>query len=80
MHIVHVFGFIGVWCAASSVFQDVDDKAIFSGPQVGEKLPAMKVTIAYGQNATKTVDLIELAAGRPTLLVIVNGANRPAPI
>lgn len=78
MHIVQVFGFVAVWCATSSMLQAVDDKAIFSGPQVGEKLPALKVKIAYGQNATKTVDLIELAAGRPTLLVIVNGANRPA--
>lgn len=51
---------------------------IFSGPQPGERLPAMVVTLAYGPDAGQQVDLIERAAGRPTLLVIVNGSNRPA--
>ena len=51
---------------------------VFSGPQVAEKLPALKVRLAYGKEADQTVDLIERAAGKPTLLVIVNGSNRPA--
>jgi hypothetical protein len=36
------------------------------------------VSLAYGDEAGQIVDYIELAADRPTLLVIVNGANRPA--
>ncbi|MDG1896598.1 MAG: hypothetical protein P8J37_16975 [Fuerstiella sp.] len=51
---------------------------MFSGPQQGEKLPALKVTLAYGKEANQTIDLVERAAGRPSLLVIVNGSNRPA--
>jgi len=75
---VLLLGFLAALCAASSVLSAADETAVFSGPQLGEKLPALKVKIAYGQHATETVDLIEMAAGRPTLLVIVNGANRPA--
>ncbi|MGD9855648.1 MAG: hypothetical protein AB7U20_11945 [Planctomycetaceae bacterium] len=52
--------------------------SLFSGPQVGEKLPPLKASLAYGEQAGEVVDLVELAAGRPTLLVIVNGSNRPA--
>ena len=51
---------------------------VFSGPQPGENLPALKVALVYGQDEGTTVDLVERAAGRPTLLVIVNGSNRPA--
>jgi hypothetical protein len=51
---------------------------VFSGPQSGENLPALKVTLVYGKDAGQTVDLVERAAGKPTLLVIVNGSNRPA--
>ena len=64
--------------AAASLLRAEEPATVFSGPQVGEKLPALKVTLAYGQERGKTVDLIELAANRPTLLVIVNGSNRPA--
>ena len=69
---------MAVVCAASSLSRAVDDTAIFSGPQVGEKLPALKGAIVYAQDTGRSVDFIELAAGRPTLLVIVNGSNRPA--
>ncbi len=38
----------------------------------------MKVRLAYGTDAGREVDIVELAAGRPSLLVVVNGSNRPA--
>ena len=50
----------------------------FSGPQPGEALPALKATLAYGLTSGQTVDFIDRASGKPTLLVIVNGSNRPA--
>ena len=55
-----------------------EENAVFSGPQRGEELPSLKVTLVYGKDADQTVDLVKLAAGRPTLLVVVNGSNRPA--
>lgn len=51
---------------------------LFSGPQVGEKVPPLKVAIAYGPTRGAEVDLVKSADGGPLLLVIVNGANRPA--
>jgi hypothetical protein len=54
------------------------EEPLFSGPQPGEVLPSLKATLAYGEKRRKTVDLIKQAAGKPTLLVIVNGSNRPA--
>ena len=64
-------------CATAVIGSD-ESSPVFSGPQFGEKLPALRVTLAYGKEARQTVDLVERAAGRPSLLVIVNGANRPA--
>jgi hypothetical protein len=54
------------------------DEPVFSGPQPGEPLTPLPVVQAYGDDRGKTVDLAETATGKPTLLVIVNGANRPA--
>ena len=50
----------------------------FSGPQTGEKLMPLKVALAYGTSKGTEIDLVQAAAGRPTLLVLVQGANRPA--
>lgn len=78
MWFVRVFGFMVIAFAAPSISRGVEDSTVFSGPQIGEKLPALNGAIVYGREAGKSVDFIELAAGRPTLLVIVNGTNRPA--
>ena len=61
----------------SGRFTAEENDPVFSGPQVAEKLPALKVRLVYGQAAGQTVDLVERAAGKPTLLVIVSGSNRP---
>lgn len=55
-----------------------DSDELFSGPQAGEQLTPLRVTLAYGEDLGETVDLVELAGDKPALLVIVNGANRPA--
>lgn len=55
-----------------------DDTEVFSGPQAGEILPPLKVMLVHGKGVSGTVDFIELASGKPTLLVIVSGTNRPA--
>lgn len=63
---------------AMDVSRAEEKTPVFSGPQAGEKLSALKVRLAYGKEAGQMVDLVERAAGKPTLLVIVNGSNRPA--
>jgi hypothetical protein len=65
-------------CATSITAAAQETALLFSGPQPGEKLPALNVTLAYGDDAGDTVNLVERAARRPTMLVIVNGSNRPA--
>jgi len=64
-------------CGAAASHAE-EQPSVFSGPQVGEKLPPLKASLAYGRDAREVVDFVELAAGRPSLMVIVNGANRPA--
>ena len=59
---------------ATAVLGSGESDTVFSGPQMGEKLPALNVTLAYGTEARQTIDLVERAAGRPSLLVIVNGS------
>jgi hypothetical protein len=53
------------------------DDVVFSGPQPGEQLSPLKVIPAYGEKKDP-VDLVAESDGKPTLLVFVHGANRPA--
>jgi hypothetical protein len=65
-------------CGNHLVAAGQEKETLFSGPQPGERLSALPVVLVYGKEAGTRVDLVERAAGRPSLLVIVNGANRPA--
>jgi hypothetical protein len=51
---------------------------VFSGPQVGEKLPPFKVRGVFDADAGKDLDFVKQAAGGPVLLVFVHEANRPS--
>ncbi len=51
---------------------------IFSGPQVGEKLPSFRVRGAFDADAGKELDFVRQAAGKPIVLVFVHDANRPS--
>ena len=64
-------------CSSTGAVNGQEKTPVFSGPQAGERLAPIPVVLVYGKEAGMTVDLVKRAAGRPTLLVIVNGANRP---
>jgi hypothetical protein len=49
---------------------------VFSGPQVGEKLPAFKVKGVFGDAAGKDLDFVKQADGKPIVLVFVHDFNR----
>ncbi|HXG10019.1 MAG TPA: hypothetical protein VNK04_09535 [Gemmataceae bacterium] len=51
---------------------------LFSGPQVGEKLPPFKVRGFFGDDAGKELDFVKQAAGRPIVLVFIHDVNRLA--
>jgi hypothetical protein len=53
------------------------DEPVFSGPQVGELLTPFRVLLVYGEQAGNEVDPIELAHGKPLLLVFVHKLTRP---
>jgi hypothetical protein len=55
--------------------QEKKDK-VFSGPQVGEKMPAFKVKGVYDDNAGKELDYITKADGKPIVLVFIHDFNR----
>lgn len=55
-----------------------EDKKIFSGPQVGEKLPPLKVKGVFGEQSGKEFDFVKLAAGKPTVLIFLHKRERPA--
>ena len=78
MHVRPAVVSVVLFLVATGVSRADETPPIFSGPQAGEKLPALKVRLAYGENANRIVDFIEQSGGKPTLLVIVNGSNRPA--
>lgn len=50
---------------------------VFSGPQVGEKLPPFKVRGVY-DDAGKEIDFVTQARGKPIVLVFVHDFNRPS--
>lgn len=49
---------------------------VFSGPQVGERLPPFKVQGFFGNDAGKTLDFVTGAAGKPIVLVFIHDCNR----
>jgi hypothetical protein len=69
---------IALTCILGWASARAEDQPVFSGPQVGEALSPLRVTIPYGERSGKEIDFIEVAGGKPTVLVVVNGANRPA--
>jgi hypothetical protein len=52
------------------------DEQIFSGPQVGEKLPSFKVRGAFDDDAGKDLDFVARANGKPIVLIFVHDVNR----
>jgi hypothetical protein len=68
------FALLAVLLLASLV---VADDKVFSGPQVGEKLPAFKVRGVY-DDAGKELDFVTKAKGKPIILVFVHDFNRPS--
>lgn len=63
--------------AGPSPAQDKDKKdKVFSGPQVGEKLPAFKVKGVLGDDAGKDLDFVKKADGKPIVLIFVHDLNR----
>lgn len=54
------------------------DEQIFSGPQVGEKLPALPIRGVFGDDAGKELDFVQSADGKPIVLVFVHEMNRPS--
>jgi hypothetical protein len=53
-------------------------EAVFSGPQVGEKLPSFRVRGVLGNIGGKEVDFVTMAGGKPIVLVFVHDVNRPS--
>jgi hypothetical protein len=54
------------------------DDPVFSGPQVGEKLPAFAFRGVYGDEAGKPIDVVGKAEGKPVVLAFVHETTRPA--
>lgn len=50
---------------------------VFSGPQVGEKLPALPAIGLFGQREAKSFDLVDEADGGPVLIVFFHELTRP---
>ncbi len=63
--------------ALAATIGRADDK-VFSGPQVGEKLPPLKVRGAFDADAGKEIDFVKRAGGKPIVLVFVHEVNRPS--
>lgn len=54
------------------------EEPVYSGPQVGEKLPSFKAQGVFGDLAGKEFDLIQQAAGKPVVLIFFHSRTRPA--
>ncbi|MEX2171496.1 MAG: hypothetical protein WD851_19410 [Pirellulales bacterium] len=57
---------------------DAQEEAIFSGPQIGEKLPPLPVSGVFDDAAGKELDFVQTADGKPIVLVFLHEMNRPS--
>ena len=71
----YILSLIAVLFAISHVF--AADDPVFSGPQIGEKLPPFKAKGVLGDLADKELDLIKQAGDQPLLLIFVHTRTRP---
>ncbi|MEL7496709.1 MAG: hypothetical protein AAFN77_03820 [Planctomycetota bacterium] len=53
-------------------------ETIYSGPQVGEALPAFKMKMGFGEQAGKEVDLVTEAGENSVVVIFVHKKSRPA--
>ncbi len=49
---------------------------VFSGPQVGEKLPEFKLRGVFDDDAGKELDFVKQANGKPIVLIFIHDLNR----
>ena len=56
----------------------IAEDPVFSGPQVGEKLPAFQSKGVFGDLEGKDFDFIENSKGKPVVLIFVHARTRPA--
>ncbi len=54
-------------------FKTAEGKALFSGPQPGEKIPPFKITGLVGNFDGKQIDPVNLAGGKPQVLIFMDG-------
>lgn len=72
-------GFLAAaFCSLVGIPVFAQQKQVFSGPQPGEKLPALKVKGVFGDDAGKDFDYVQLAGGKPTVLIFMHKLTRPA--
>jgi hypothetical protein len=64
--------------AQDSLPQDSDEEPVFSGPQVGEKLPPLPARYVFDPQAGEDFDPVELADGKPLMVIFVHGVTRPS--
>jgi len=72
--------FLSVLIAATSTaaLLHAEDKKIFSGPQVGEKLPPLKVKGVFDKEAGKDFDYAAMAGDKPAVLIFMHKLTRPS--
>ena len=56
----------------------VAEETVYSGPQVGEKLPSLTARGVWGEEANKDFDFIADANGKPVVLLFFHKRTRPA--
>jgi hypothetical protein len=62
-------------CLSSSLADE--DEIPFSGPQPGEKLPALAIRQVLGEQAGKAIDPVTQAGGKPLVLIFIHRVTRP---
>jgi hypothetical protein len=68
---------VGLFLAAIASSGFAADDPVFSGPQVGEKLPEFEFRGVYDDQAGQSLDVVSRAAGKPVVLVFVHETTRP---
>ncbi len=64
--------------SAALTCASAEDEPVFSGPQVGEKLPGFEVRGVLGDVEGKNIDLVKQADGKPLAIIFVHEVTRPS--
>ena len=76
--VIEMYSILAIAATLTVITNVLAADTVFSGPQVGEKLPPFIMTGVHGEQAGAKIDVVSQAKGDPLLIIFFHERTRPA--